>query len=77
MNKSNDLIEDFSCLNIGFRGLDVYSRFPPLFYKGDNFSYFLSGDFAYKVPSEKGSSRKAKNLLPRGANSLPLEKITF
>ena len=41
----------------------------------------LSGEAAvskfFRLPSEKGSSLKGKNLLPQGANSFLLEKTLF
>ena len=56
--------------------LDTHSGFLP-FLQGRQILLLPVSFPAHLVPSEKGSTLKGKNLLPRGANSFLLEKIPF
>ena len=57
-------------------GRDTLGKFSAIFYKGDNFCYFL---FVSCIPNPfcKRSTLKGKNLLQRGANSFLLCRPLF
>ena len=56
--------------------MGTLGRLAAILYKGDNFVFFVRVP-VHQTASEKESTQKGKNLLPRGANSFLFEQTPF